>query len=257
MSYRNPLLRSETRGSIRKHMPRPTKVIKGHPLGEAMNAVLTMYRSTVGKKIAMAVTGAIMVGWLLAHMLGNLQVFLGMEVFNHYAELIQSQQELLWLMRLFLIGCIGIHIVSIVQLAMLGQSARTTGYAGGRETQASTLAARSLRIGGLVILLFLVWHLADLTIGVPVVNPAFIHGDAYNNLFASLSRPPIAGLYILANMFLGAHIYHGVYSVFQTLGINQHDHTETARQLATGLAVLIAGGNITIALAIVTRIVGA
>ena len=221
-----------------------------------MNAVLTMYRTTIGKKVVMAVTGAVMVGWLLAHMLGNLQVFLGVEVFNHYAELIQSQKELLWIMRAGMLTMLVLHIWSIVALATAGSAARKNAYAGGRQTQASNLATRSMRIGGLVLVLFLVWHLADLTIGVPAVNPAFEHGAAYANLVGSLQRPLVAGLYILANLALGAHIYHGVFSVFQTLGINQHDHTETARQLSIALAALIAGGNIAIALSIVTRIVG-
>lgn len=221
-----------------------------------MNAVLTMYRTTIGKKVVMAVTGAAMVGWLTAHMLGNLQVFLGVEVFNHYAELIQSQKELLWLMRAGMLTMLVLHIWSIVALAGAGRAARSTNYAGGRQTQASNPATRTMRLGGLVLLLFLLWHLADLTIGVPQINPAFEHGKAYGNLIGSLSRPPVAGLYILANLALGAHVFHGVYSVFQTLGINQHAHTETARQASIALAVLIAGGNIAIALSIVTGIVG-
>lgn len=222
-----------------------------------MNAVLTMYRTTIGKKVVMAVTGAVMVGWLLAHMLGNLQVFLGVEAFNHYAELIQSQQELLWLMRAGMLTMIVLHIWSIVALMGVSGSARKNAYAGGRKTQASDPATRTMRWGGLAILLFLVWHLADLTIGVPLVNPAFEHGEAYGNLVGSLQRWPVALLYIAANVALGGHIFHGVYSVFQTLGVNQHGHTETARQASILLACLIAGGNIVIALAVVTRIVGA
>lgn len=222
-----------------------------------MNAVLTMYRSTIGKKVIMGVTGAVMVGWLLVHMAGNLQVFLGIEAFDHYAELIQSQKEILWLMRAGMLACLLLHIWSIVQLAMASNAARPAGYAGGRKTHASTAAAKTMRWGGLVLVLFLIWHLADLTIGVPAVNPAYVHGKAYGNLIASLSRPPVAALYIVANLALGMHIFHGVYSVFQTLGINQHGHMETARQASIALALLIAGGNITIALAIVTRLVGA
>lgn len=222
-----------------------------------MNAVLTMYRTTIGKKVVMGVTGAVMVGWLLAHMLGNLQIFLGMEAFDHYAEMLQSQKELLWMMRSFLLATIFLHIWSIVSLALQGNAARGKGYAGGRKTQASSMATRSMRLGGIALLLFLVWHLADLTVGVSAVNPSYEYGKAYSNLVASLSRPAVAALYIVANISLGAHIYHGVFSVFQTLGINQHGHTETARQASIAIAALIAGGNITIALAIVTRLVGA
>ena len=199
-----------------------------------MNAVLTMYRSTIGKKVIMGVTGAVMVGWLLAHMAGNLQVFLGIEAFDHYAELIQSQKELLYLMRAGMLTCLVLHIVTIVQLALAGRAARPAGYAGGRKNHSSTLAAQYMRWGGLVLLLFLIWHLADLTIGVPAVNPAFVHGKAYGNLIGSLSRPPVAALYILANLALGMHIYHRVYSGFQPLGTRPHDGQHRLRQRRPG-----------------------
>ena len=222
-----------------------------------MNAVLTLYRSTVGKKVVMAVTGAIMAGWLLVHMGGNLQVFLGPKVYNHYAELIQSQIEILWLMRAFLLTTIGLHIWSIVSLATTSAAARKTGYQGGRKSNAATLASRTMKVGGVLLLVFIVFHLLDLTVGLPAIHPGFHHGDAYANLVGSLSRPAVGIFYILANLALGAHIYHGVYSLFQTLGINQIGDRDTARLAGTGLAVLVSGGNILIALAVMLGLVGA
>ncbi|MEZ4322111.1 MAG: succinate dehydrogenase cytochrome b subunit [Myxococcota bacterium] len=221
-----------------------------------MNVVLTLTRSTIGKKVVMASTGAIMVGWLTAHMVGNLQVFLGEAILDHYGELIQSQVEILWLMRAFMLTALVLHVSSAIALTRQAASARATGYQGGRKTQVSTPAARSLRWGGLVILAYLIFHLADLTVGAAWANPDFVRGEVYHNLTHSLRRPPIACLYILANLALGMHLYHGVYSIFQTLGINQLGNRDTARQAGTFFAVLVAGGNIVIALAILTRFVG-
>jgi len=221
-----------------------------------MNAVLTLTRSTIGKKVVMASTGAIMVGWLTAHMLGNLQVFLGEEVLDRYGELIQSQVEVLWVMRIALLGILVSHVASAIALATQARAARSVGYAGGRATQASTPAARSMRWGGLVILLYLIFHIADLTAGMSWANPAYQYGEVYHNLTSSLQRPPIAGLYIVASLALAMHLYHGVYSIFQTLGINQIGDRDAARQAGLFFAVLVGGGNILIALAIVTRIVG-
>ena len=221
-----------------------------------MNAVMTLTRSTIGKKVVMASTGAIMVGWLTAHMMGNLQVFLGQETLDHYGELIQSQKELLWLMRTGMLTVLVLHVTSAIALVRQGASARSTGYQGGRKVQAATPASRSLRWGGVVILFYLLFHIADLTAGVQAVNPAFVHGAVYDNLTSSLQRPHIAALYILANIALGLHLYHGVYSIFQTLGINQIGTRDTARQAGTLFAILVAGGNILIATAIVTRFVG-
>lgn len=221
-----------------------------------MNAVLTLYRTTVGKKVVMAVTGMIMVGWLTAHMVGNLQVFLSPEAFNHYAELIQSQKELLWIMRLGMLTTIVLHIWSVLALMSVSRAARPQGYAAGRKTQASSPAARSMRWGGLMLVLFLVWHLADLTIGVKAVNPAFHHGQAFGNLTGSLTRIPVTILYVVANLALGMHIWHGVSSVFNTLGINQIGSRVTASQTATAIACFIAGGNILIALGVLAGLGG-
>ncbi|MCB9670345.1 MAG: succinate dehydrogenase cytochrome b subunit [Alphaproteobacteria bacterium] len=222
-----------------------------------MHAVLTLYRTTIGKKVVMAVTGTIMALWLVAHMAGNLQVFLGKEVFDHYAEFLQSQQEIIWPMRGFLLACIGLHVWSVVSLAATSRAARKTSYQGGKVNGASTLASKTLKVGGVFLLFFITWHLLDLTIGLPVVNPAFVRGHAYANLTASLARPGVGALYIVANIVLGMHLYHGIYSVFQTLGINQLGDRDTARMAGTALALVIAGGNILIATSIVLGIVGA
>jgi succinate dehydrogenase / fumarate reductase cytochrome b subunit len=221
-----------------------------------MNAVLILTRSTIGKKVVMAVTGAIMVGWLTAHMAGNLQVFMGEDTLDHYGELIQSQKELLWLMRAGMLSALLLHIWSIVSLVQVSSAARKTGYAGGRVTQASTFAARSMRWGGVLLLVYLVWHILDLTVGLQAVNPGFVHGEVYDNLTGSLRRIPVACLYLLAMLALGMHLRHGVTSLFQTLGLNQIGGRATAEQAGTAIAVLVAGGNILITLAIVSGFVG-
>lgn len=221
-----------------------------------MNAVLTLTRSTIGKKIVMAVTGAILTGWLTVHMLGNMQVFLGRETLDHYGELIQSQKELLWLMRSGMLVTLLLHIWSIISLVQVSAKARPVGYQGGRQTRRSTLATRSMRIGGVVLLGYLIFHLLDLTVGLPAVNSAFKHGAVYDNLTYSLRRPGVAALYIAGSLALGLHLRHGVTSLFQTLGLNQIGSRATAEQAGTFLAVLVAGGNILITLAIVSGFVG-
>ena len=221
-----------------------------------MNAVLTLTQSTIGKKVLMASTGMLMVGFVSAHMVGNLQVFLGEEILDHYGELIQSQVELLWIMRTSLIVILVTHIASAISLARTARAARSVGYQGGRTPQAATLASRSLRWGGLALLLYILFHLADLTVGAAWANPHYIKGEVYHNLTKSLQRPHIAALYAAANVALGMHLYHGVYSIFNTLGINQIGTRDTARQAGLFFALFVAGGNMLIVVAILTRFVG-
>jgi succinate dehydrogenase / fumarate reductase cytochrome b subunit len=223
-----------------------------------MQAVLSLYSTTVGKKIVMAVTGLLMTGWLFVHMVGNLQVFLGEKVFNDYAALLQGRLlpvtgELLWVMRGSLLVIIGLHIASIVQLASASRTARAGGYQGGWQPKASTFASRSLRLGGIALFAFIVFHLMDLTMGVAWVHPTWDHLDAHGNLLASMRNPLKLAFYIIGNVALGLHLAHGISSTFQTLGLNAGGDRRTAR-LLSGAALLIPIGNIVIALAAATGI---
>src|SRR4051812_9092059 len=139
-------------------------------------------RSTLGLKILMAVTGLILFGFVIAHMIGNLQVYLGPEVFNGYAETLRTLGHggLLWIARAVLLVAVVLHIWSAWRLTLMNNAARPQGY---REVQRreSTYASRTMRWSGVILLLFIVYHLMHFTLGVHAVHPRFVHGDAYHN----------------------------------------------------------------------------
>ncbi len=209
-----------------------------------MTAALTLYRTTIGKKAVMAITGLIGYGFVIAHMLGNLHAFEGAESFNHYAEFLRTVGEpviprvgLLWILRLMLLASVILHVMAAVQLTRLDLDSRPTAYARKRRVQAS-FASMTLRWGGLAIFLFLIYHLLHFTFGAAIVHPDFRQGDAYHNLVVGFKNPLAVGFYVLAVGALGLHMYHGVWSLFQTLGLNG---TRT-NGFFRGLAVLSAVG---------------
>lgn len=229
-----------------------------------MNAFATLVQSTIGQKVVMAVSGLVMVGWLFLHMSGNMLVFAGPESFNHYAEFIQSgfgvEPALLWALRFVMLAAIGAHIWAAVRLSARNRSARPSRYAVPLKSQRTSYAARFMLLGGITLLTFLVFHLAHLTVGVWSNSPVlmeveFSRTNAYRNLVVGLSNPLVGAFYILANIALGAHLFHGVSSGLQTLGLN-HPRYERAKSVAGyGFAGVIAGGNIVIALSVLGGIV--
>lgn len=222
-----------------------------------MSALTTLFQSTIGKKVLMGVTGLIMVGWLTLHMLGNLLVFMGQESFNHYAHFIQSgfgvEPGLLWFMRFVMLASIVGHIWAAIMLGKTNAMARPQGYAAPTKTRNTTYAAQFMRLGGLTLLAFLVFHLAHLTVGSfsdgPLMATTFSAHDAYANLVYGVGVPYVGAFYILANLALGAHLFHGVKSAFQTLGLNDVRWNDLKQQLTVAVPLVIAGGNILIALA--------
>jgi succinate dehydrogenase cytochrome b subunit len=221
------------------------------------------YRSAVGKKWVMALTGIGLMGFVLFHMVGNMKVYLGAEAINHYGEFLREllvpllpRTWTLWLLRIGLVGCFGFHIHSAYGLTLMNMRARAEGrYVSKRDWEAANIASRSMRWTGIVVLLFLAWHLADLTWG--WVNPDFERGDVYRNLVASFERWPVALLYIAANVALGLHLFHGAWSMFQSLGLNNPRWNSWRRGFAVGFATLIAVGNISFPIAVLTGIVDA
>lgn len=222
--------------------------------------VVALWRSAVGKKWAMAVSGIVLLGYVLAHMIGNLKVYLGREEINAYAEWLRNLGEpaaprtvVLWLMRVVLIGAFVVHIVAAAQLTQMNRRARPQRYRAPRDYVAANFAARTMRWTGIIVVLFLAFHLADLTWG--AANPDFVRGDPYDNLFASFERVPVATFYILANLALGLHIFHGAWSMFQSMGINSPRYNRARRWFAVGFAALITVGNVSMPLLIVTKVV--
>ena len=194
------------------------------------------YRATIGKKVVMAVTGIILVGWIIGHVLGNLLVFRGPAALNEYAALLKSNAALLWAMRAGLLITVVLHVVAAVQLVRHEAASRPVRYAK-RVPQESTFASRTIRWGGLIIAVFVVYHLLHFTTG--TLHPSFSHTDVYGNMLSGLSVPWVAAIYLVAVAALGLHLYHGVWSAFQTLGISGPTMTVARRRLAIGIAGIV------------------
>ena len=219
-----------------------------------MTAVAALYRSSVGRKIAMSVSGLVMVGWLFVHMLGNLLVFAGPEAINEYGEFIQhGTHGLIWPMRAGLLAALVIHVVSAALLVRQGNAARPVGYQGGRAVQVSSASARTMRYGGVALLLYVVYHLMHMTIG--NAHGQFVRGDVYHNLVTAFSEPAIVVVYLFATMFLGLHLYHGIASGLQTLGLDHPRWAGAKKGLGIGTAVVISFGFAVVPLSIVLGLV--
>lgn len=208
-------------------------------------AVMTLTRSTIGKKVIMAVTGMIWVGFLLFHMYGNLKVFQGAVYFNEYSEGLRhlghpifGTQHLLWVARLVLLGAVLLHIWAALDLTRAVRRARPANYAVKKHVRAD-YAAITIRYGGAAIFFFLLYHLAHFTLGIRPVHPDFIHGDAYHNLVVGFQNPVNVVLYLVALVAVGLHLYHGSWSMFQTLGLNNQKYDSSLRGLALALGLLI------------------
>lgn len=227
------------------------------PAGRRKPFLLDLYSTAVGKKYVMAITGIIGLGFVVVHMIGNLKVYIGTvdeggtEVYDIdvYGEFLREllvpifpRTVVLWLLRLVLIGAVLLHIHAAYSLTVLNRKARPVKYQSARDYQVASFASRTMRWTGILVVLFIAWHLADLTAG--WVNPDFSRGDVYRNLDASLSRVPVALLYVVANIALGIHLFHGTWSLFQSMGWNNPRFNQWRRLAATGLASVVVVGNV-------------
>lgn len=199
-------------------------------------------RTSVGKKFAVAASGIVGLGYLVAHMVGNLKVFLGPHDINEYGEGLRDllhpffpRTYVLWGLRAILITAVVVHIVCTVQLARQSRAARTTRYVKTANVQA-TYASRTMRWGGAAIFAFIIFHLADLTWG---VHPDYVRGDIYHNLVNGFERWWAVALYLVAMVCVTMHVYHGTWSVSQTLGLRSAKNDSKIRALATTLAVVL------------------
>lgn len=218
-------------------------VAVGSPLARGAG----FFGTTAGKKVVMAVTGLILFGFIIGHMAGNLQFFLGPEVLNGYAEGLRKIPVLLWTMRIGLLIAAVLHIASSVSLARSQNAARPVGYVR-RQPVGSTYASRTMYWSGPIVLAFLIYHLLHLTFG--TVHPAFQHLKAYENLVAGFSNPIVAIAYIVSVGLLGMHLYHGVWSMFQTLGVAHPRYTPKLKLFAKIMTAIIVIGFIAVPIAI-------
>jgi succinate dehydrogenase / fumarate reductase, cytochrome b subunit len=223
--------------------------------------VMALPRTTIGKKIIMAVTGLIGVGFLVLHMYGNLKAFLGPVYFNEYAEGLRAFGEpvmghlhLLTIIRIVLLGAVVLHVWAAWSLTQQAWRARPARYAVTQRVQAN-YASITMRWGGLALFLFLLYHLAHFTWGVPVIHSNFVRGDAYHNLVVGFQSIPVTLIYLAASVALGMHLYHGGWSMFQTLGLSNENTEKPLRALSLAVALVLTIGFIVVPLAVLAGII--
>ena len=221
------------------------------------------YRSAVGKKWVMGITGIALLAFVLVHMIGNLKVYLGDGQLDSYAHFLREllypllpKTVTLWIMRTGLVAAFLLHIHAAASLTMANRRANVS-YQGPREYAVASYASRTMRYSGVIVGIFLLWHLADLTWGMtPMAPEGWVVGAVEANLAASLSRGGVALLYIVANLLLGIHIYHGAWSLFQSLGLAHPAYKKWRRWFAQAFAAVIVVGNVSIPVAVWTGLVG-
>lgn len=217
------------------------------------NWVSRFYGSTVGRKIVMAVTGIVLVGFITVHMSGNLLVHRGADAMNHYAAFLKASLPLLWGTRIVIFVSLLLHVHAAVTLARRAGGARPARYAG-LVAQVSTRSSRLMRAGGILLLVFVVFHILHFTTGT-VLSSQFVDGEVYQNVVRSFSIAWVAAFYLIAMAALALHLHHGIWSLFQTLGAN-HPHVNGARKkLAWFLAVVIPIGFASVPLAVIAGMV--
>ncbi|MGH8928350.1 MAG: succinate dehydrogenase cytochrome b subunit [Acidimicrobiia bacterium] len=225
--------------------------------------LIEFYRSAVGKKWVMGITGILLIGFVIAHLVGNLKIFLGPEASGVYEidEYGHALRELfypilprhiaLWIMRIGLIAAFVLHIHAATVLTFMNRRARPVEYQGPRQYLSANYASRTMRWSGYIFLAYLLFHLADFTWGIAPFSPdTWVRASIRANFIATFSRWPVTAFYVLANLLLGIHLYHGTWSMFQSLGINNPRFNQWRRWLAQGLSVAITLGNISMPLAV-------
>src|SRR5262245_6069628 len=205
--------------------------------------------STIGRKAVMAVTGLILAGFVLGHMVGNLQVYLGPEAMNHYAEFLREvlHGAGLWIARAVLLLSVILHIWAAASLTMQARRARPVGYRQWKASE-STFASRTMRWSGVIVALFVVYHLLHFTTG--TLHPDFVEGDVYHNFIRGFQSVPASAVYIVAMIVLCLHLRHGFWSLFQTLGVSHPRWMALIRTVGTLLALVILIGNLSFPIAV-------
>jgi len=219
-----------------------------------MNWALSFLRSSIGLKVVMAVSGVILFGFVVGHMLGNLQVYLGPTMLDEYGRSLRAlgHGAALWVARGGLLLAAIAHVWSAYCLTRLNQKARPQGYRE-RANRESTLASRTMRWSGVVVLVFIVYHLLHFTIG--TVHPDFIEGAVTHNFVTGFRVVWVSVFYVVATLLLGLHLYHGVWSLLQTLGVSHPRYDLLRKRAAAAFAVIVTLGNISFPLAVLTGVV--
>ncbi|MGD0646888.1 MAG: succinate dehydrogenase cytochrome b subunit [Acidobacteriaceae bacterium] len=212
----------------------------------AINQIAALWDSMIGKKVVMAITGAVLVLFVIMHMIGNLKILSGPDNINAYAVFLREvgrpelgYGQLLWIVRIILLICVILHVTAVIQLTRMNQVARPVAY-NVKKSLRTTIAAQTMRCGGVVLLAFIIFHLLHLTAGAVGFRPGqFKHLAVYQNVIAGLSSWPVAIFYIVAMAALSMHLHHGIWSAFQTLGFNTSRNTRILQTLCRLIALAV------------------
>jgi len=232
------------------------------PVMLAIHPLAAFWATAVGKKVVMAVTGAIMIAFVLAHMLGNLKIFAGPDEINAYSRALRTvgQPELgysdaLWMVRIVLLTAVTLHIVAAVQLTRLSWNARPVTYENRRSVE-TTWAAKTMRWGGLLLALFIVFHILHFTVGAVGFAPGQYHDlHVYQNVVAGFSVWPVAVFYIIAMAALCLHLDHGIWSFLQTFGWSTSRNVAALRVISRIIALVVFAGFVAVPLGVMTGLV--
>lgn len=209
----------------------------------------------------MAVSGFVLFGFVIVHMLGNLQIFLGPEPLNRYAHFLQSMPELLWLARIVLLTMVALHVWSAIKLSLENKAARPAGYEGNPTPVAASYASRTMLMSGLIVAVFIIYHLLHFTVQTPAVNltgqdfktfldPQTKHHDVFRMMVVGYSKFWVSGFYILGMALLCLHLSHGVTGMFQSLGLKNEHTGKWIDRFALAVAAVIFLGNCSIPMAV-------
>jgi len=224
-----------------------------------MQSATTLYRSSVGKKVLMAVTGIVFYLFVIGHMIGNLKVYLGPEKYNHYAAFLRTflsgalgETGFLWIARVVLLACVSVHILMAWQLTRVSWAARDVKYAKNDDVSFS-YASSTMRWGGVILAAFVLYHILHLTTG--TVHSGFVPHDVYHNVVTGFSVWWASLAYVVAMIPLGFHMYHGLWSMTQTLAIDNPKIVRWRRPFSAVVALVVVAGNIPIAVAVLAGFV--
>jgi len=207
----------------------------------------SLLATTIAKKVVMALTGVVLTGFVLVHMTGNLLLYLGPEALNAYGEMLQSNQAVVWGARAFLLLCVILHAWAAISLTLRNRAARPVAQ-GQTDGEASTYASRTMRFGGPLLLLFIIYHLLHFTVG--SVHSNFIRGDVYHNVVVGFQNPLVAFVYVVAMVALSLHLFHGISSMLQTIGLSHPKYNGLRTMVGAGIASVVTLGNLSFPLSV-------
>jgi succinate dehydrogenase / fumarate reductase, cytochrome b subunit len=221
-----------------------------------------LFASSIGKKVIMGVTGLMMVGWVLMHMFGNTLLFAGseplpftdMSAMNFYGWILQEGSHgAIWGMRAIMLTAMGLHVWAAVTLTQQNSAARPVAYQHGKKTQKTSIFALTMRYSGVLLLLYIIGHVAHITVGLGVPN--FEFGHPYETVVSAFQNPIVAVVYMLANVALAFHLFHATWSSLETLGFDHPQYNGARKALSVGIALLIGVVNVSFPLAVLLGVI--